>query len=150
MIAESTSVADFCIELHQRNSEQLGLLPKDKMRWYVERDQVFTVREGGDLCGYLIAGMKAPWARIWQACVEYDLRGLGHGRVLVEQLRKEALARGCTGITLRCRDGMEANWFWGALGFLIMRTVPGGGRRNKPLNVWALRIGPDLFPGLIP
>lgn len=138
-------VADYCVDLHRRNSEQLGLLPKDRMRWYVERGQVFTTTEGGLLCGYLIAGMKAPWARIWQACVEFSLRGLGHGRRLVEQLRDEALRRGCTGITLRCRDGMAANWFWAALGFIILRTVPGGGRRGRPLNVWVKRIAPDLF-----
>lgn len=144
------AVADYCVALHQRNSEQLGLLPKDRMRWYVERGQVFTAREGGDLCGYLIAGMKAPWARIWQACVEYDLRGLGHGRDLVDQLRTEARARGCAGITLRCRDGMAANWFWAALGFIVLRTVPGGGRRNRPLNVWVKRIAPDLFSSFDP
>lgn len=138
-------IAGYCIDLHRRNSEHLGLLPADSMRWYAERGQVFTVRENGALCGYLIAGLKPPWSRIWQACVEYDLRGIGHGRTLVADLTRAALARGCTGITLRCREGMAANTFWRALDFVLVGSVPGGGRRGRPLNVWAKSIAPDLL-----
>ena len=139
------ALADYCIALHRKNSEQLGLLPADRMRDYVERGQVFTADEGGDVCGYLIAGMKAPWARVWQACVEYTLRGLGHGAVMVAKLETEAKTRGCIGITLRCRDGLDSNLFWQALGFELQYQVEGGARRGKPLNVWAKRIGDDLL-----
>lgn len=139
------ALVSYCIDLHRRNSEQLGLLPSDRMRWYADRGQVFTVREGGLLCGYLIAGLTPPWSRVWQACVEYDLRGLGHGKSMVDQLGVQARAYGCIGITLRCRDGLASNWFWAALGFSLVRSVPGGGRRGRPLNVWAKRIAPDLL-----
>lgn len=140
------AVADFCIALHRKNSEQLGLLPADRMLEYAERGQVLLALEGGEPCGYLICGLKAPWARVWQACVEFNLRGLGHGAELVEQLRTAALRAGCTGITLRCRDGLASNWFWRALGFTVICQVQGGGRRGRPLNVWAQSIAPDLLP----
>ena len=144
MISED-ALADYCIQLHRQNSEQLGLLPADKMREYVRRGQVFTADEGGDVCGYLIAGLTPPWARVWQACVEYSLRGIGHGAVMVAKLEAEALRRGCTGITLRCRDGLDSNLFWHALGFVKLYQIPGGLRRGKPLNVWAKPIAPDLL-----
>lgn len=144
------ALADYCIQLHRKNSEQLGLLPADRMRAYVDAGQVFHAQEGGEVCGYLIAGMKAPWARVWQACVEYSLRGLGHGAVMVAKLEAEAKRRGCTGITLRCRDGLDSNLFWQALGFSVVRQVPGGGRRGKPLNVWALQINDDLLGAAMP
>ena len=141
----NSALADYCIALHRKNSEQLGLLPSARMREYVERGQVFTAVEGGDLCGYLIAGMTPPWARVWQACVEYTLRGVGHGAVMVAKLEAEARLRGCIGITLRCRDGLDSNLFWRALGFELQYQVAGGSRRGKRLNVWAKRIGDDLF-----
>lgn len=144
-MTSNEAIADYCIQLHRKNSKQLGLLPADRMRGYVEQGQVFIAFEGGDMCGYLIAGMTPPWARVWQACVEYTLRGLGHGAVMVENLRAEALRRGCTGITLRCRDGMDSNFFWAALGFERVRQIAGGKRRGKPLNVWAMQIADDLL-----
>lgn len=139
------ALADYCIALHRKNSEQLGLLPADRMREYVDRGQVFVAWEGGEACGYLIAGMTPPWARVWQACVEFTVRGLGHGAVMVAKLEAEAKRRGCTGITLRCRDGLDSNLFWQALGFHQVRQIPGGGRRGKPLNVWAMQINDDLL-----
>lgn len=145
MMVSDDALADYCIDLHRRNSEQLGLLPANTMREYVKRGQVFTAEEGGELCGYLIAGMTPPWARVWQACVEYTLRGIGHGFVMVAKLEAEAKRRGCTGITLRCRDGLDSNLFWQSIGFELMYQVPGGARRGKPLNVWAKRIGSDLL-----
>lgn len=48
------ALADYCIQLHRKNSEQLGLLPADRMRAYVDAGQVFTADEGGDVCGYLM------------------------------------------------------------------------------------------------
>lgn len=145
IIVSDQALADYCIALHRQNSEQLGLLPMDRIREYVRRGQVFPAFDGGDLCGYIIAGMNPPWARVWQACVEYTLRGLGHGSVMVAALEREARTRGCTGITLRCRDGLDSNLFWKALGFSIEYQVPGGARRGKPLNVFSKRIGDDLF-----
>jgi len=144
MLSDS-AIADYCIALHRVNSEQLGLLPKDRMREYVDRGQVFTEYEGGELCGYLICGLTAPWARVWQACVEYSLRGLGHGASMVAKVEADAIPLGCIGITLRCRDGLQSNWFWQALGFTLVRQVAGGQRRGKPLNVWAKRIATDLL-----
>lgn len=145
MTLSNQALADYCIALHRKNSEQLGLLPADRMRAYVDAGQVFYATEGGEVCGYLIAGMTPPWARVWQACVEYTLRGLGHGAVMVAQLERQAKQRGCTGMSLRCRDGLDSNLFWQALGFSLVRQVPGGGRRCKPLNVWAMQIAPDLI-----
>jgi GNAT superfamily N-acetyltransferase len=145
MILSNQALADYCIALHRLNSEQLGLLPADRMRAYVDAGQVFHAEEGGEVCGYLIAGLTPPWARVWQACVEYSLRGLGHGAVMVAKLEAHAKRNGCTGITLRCRDGLDSNLFWLALGFSLVRQLPGGARRGKPLNVWAMQINDDLF-----
>jgi GNAT superfamily N-acetyltransferase len=145
MIPSNQALADFCIQLHRQNSEQLGLLPADRMRAYVDAGQVFHAEEGGDVCGYLIAGLTPPWAKVWQACVEYSLRGLGHGAVMVAKLEAHAKRNGCTAISLRCRDGLDSNLFWQALGFSLVRQVPGGGRRGKPLNVWAMQIRDDLI-----
>lgn len=139
------ALADFCIALHRQNSEALGLIPAERMREYARSGQVFAAFEGGEACGYLIAGLRPPWARVWQACVEFTLRGLGHGSVMVAALEEKARRAGCIGITLRCRDGLDSNLFWQALGFQLEHQIPGGARRGKPLNVWSKRISEDLL-----
>ena len=123
----------FAEDLHRRNSEQLGFIPRSRLEWYHDRGQIIPEYENGELCGYLIWGIGWPWMRIYQACVEYELRWLGHGKRLVVTALKIAKTNKCSAITLGCRDSNKAVKFWMALGFEILGRREGGKRRGAEI-----------------
>ncbi len=127
------SIARYTEYLHKRNSEYLGFIPNSRIEWYQERGQIIPEYENNELCGYLIWGIGWPWMRIYQACVEYDLRWLGHGKRLVRKAVQIAKKNKCSAITLGCRDTNEAIKFWTALGFEILGTRKGGKRRGATI-----------------
>jgi GNAT superfamily N-acetyltransferase len=132
-----SAIADYAIKLAVwPNSECLGFIPSGTIKRYAEAGQILMEFEGGDACGYLILGNGSPVGKIYQACIEFDLRRLSHGIALVDRAIFKARQNGCHAIELRCRENLEANKFWAALGFSMVRCVQGGKRRGKMLNVW--------------
>ena len=119
--------------LHRKNSEYLGFIPRSRIDWYQDRGQIIPEYENGELCGYLIWGIGWPWMRIYQACVEYDLRWLGHGKSLVDAAVKIAKMNKCNAITLGCRETNKAVTFWSALGFEVLGKRKGGKRRGAQI-----------------
>ena len=128
----------FAEDLHRRNSEQLGFIPRSRLEWYEDRGQIIPEYENGELCGYLIWGIGWPWMRIYQACVEYDLRWLGHGKNLVDAAIRVAKKNKCSAITLGCRDTNAATKFWMALGFVVLGKRAGGKRRGATVIQFVL------------
>jgi GNAT superfamily N-acetyltransferase len=143
------AIADYVVALHRRNSENLGFIPRRTIEDYAATGQIILADDGGCEAGYLLLGCGGDIARIYQACIEVDLRLLGLGRELVE--RAEALAKrsSATKIRLRCRDSLASNEFWTALGFDCVGTVPGGQRRGKMINIYdrTVRNSPQLQLG---
>jgi ribosomal protein S18 acetylase RimI-like enzyme len=135
-------------ELHKKNSDALGFIPRSRLESYERNGQILIQKEGGDECGYLIFGKGWPYLRIYQACIDYDVRRQKHGFSLVSKLVKEAGKRH-EKILLRCRENLEANIFWEAAGFSLLRSEPGGKRRNKNINVWQLDIKNPLQMSLL-
>ena len=135
MTLSQAGLVDFAVALHRRHSEELGFIPRSRMADYAASGQLLLASEGGDAAGYLILGRSNGTGRIFQACIEPELRLLGIGRELVE--RSESMARqdGATALRLRCRDGLAALAFWSALGFEKVATVPGGLKRKRSINV---------------
>ena len=131
-------IAAYAEHLHRRNSEALGFIPRSRIEDYAEKGQVWLTTENDEPCGYIVFGIGGRMLRVYQACIQYDARRRQHGLDLVQRLVSKATSDGFDGVTLRCRDGLEANEFWRSVGFRFMGQVKGGARRGKRLNVWTL------------
>jgi hypothetical protein len=124
--------------LAHKNSEALSFIPLPKIESYIKVGQVLTETENDDLCGYLIWGNGWPVLRIYQACIQYDVRQLRHGMNIVKQLIQIAEKRHCVAISLWCADDLEANAFWQSIGFQFAGQREGGKRRGRKHNRWIL------------
>ena len=136
------STLDFIVDLHKRNSASLGFIPKPAMKKFVEDGQVFLKDEGGLYAGYFIIGStNRNNLKIYQACVEEDLRKLQYGKELFKEVIEHGLTYNCESITLRCRENLNSNIFWKALGcnllYLDERQTQ---RTKKGVNVWEYKI----------
>ena len=138
------SLSLYADHLHRKNSEYLGFIPRIRLDDYAERGQIIPEYENGALCGYLIWGIGWPWMRIYQACVEYDVRWLGHGKSLVDRAVDIAEQNKCSMITLGCRESNDAVKFWSMLDFQILGIRPGGKRRNKKIIQFYLPVDGQL------
>ncbi len=137
---------EYCVDLHRKNTDALGFIPKPRLLAYASNGQVLIETENGDACGFMVFGNGCPTLRIYQACIQYDARRRKHGLNLVKQLREIALARNAEGIALRCAEGLAANAFWREAGFTHVRTTDGGRRRNRKIYTWYLPMWPCLIP----
>lgn len=133
-------MAKYADDLARKNSEALSFIPRPMIEQYAQRGQLLLATENDEPCGFLIFGRGWPQVRIYQACIQYDVRRREHGMGLIARLAAHARARGCTDIRLWCADDLEANAFWLAAGFVLCGQRAGGQRRGRRHNLWALRL----------
>jgi ribosomal protein S18 acetylase RimI-like enzyme len=132
------SKAKYAEHLHRHNSESLGFIPRSRLEEYESEGRILLCHENDDPCGFLIYGSNWPLLNIYQACIDYDVRRKHHGERLVAEIEEHALSNH-SGVYLRCRENLEANIFWKALGYTIEKVDQGGLRRNKDINIWVKR-----------
>ena len=48
--------SDFIVDLHKRNSDKLGFIPKPYLQKLIENDQVFISSDGGLSSGFCVIG----------------------------------------------------------------------------------------------
>ena len=46
---------------------------------------------------------------------------------------------------MRCGFDLDANTFWGEMGYVCVNVVNGGIRRMRRINVWRKQLSPELF-----
>jgi ribosomal protein S18 acetylase RimI-like enzyme len=141
-IMNNKAKLDFIVNLHKKNTDSLGFIPAPYMEKLVNNDQVFLEYEGGLPSGYCIIGNgRGKTLKIYQHCVEEELRRLEHGKELFNKIEFEAQKRGYENIHLRCRENLESNKFWAALGFEFMYLEPKITQRtNKGINHWLYNV----------
>lgn len=138
-IAEASDLP-FIVDLAQKHCDAVGFLSRSAMAAYLERRRVTVARENGERCGFFLIGAESSQIRIFQACVDFDAQGLGHGLDLLGGIVRHAAATGAGKISLHCRDGLDSNGFWTACGFQSRGLILGGGARRKIVHAWELRI----------
>jgi len=136
------SKLEYIVNLHKKNSNSLGFIPKPRIEEYLRNEQVFFEYEGGLEGGFCIIGSgKGKTLKIYQHCIEQDLRRLQHGKELFNKIECEAQKKGYENIHLRCRENLESNKFWAALGFNFMYLEPKITQRtNIGINHWIYEI----------
>jgi hypothetical protein len=145
--AASLSYAGFVDDLARKNSEALSYIPRPKLEHYDRSGQIIVELENGDPCGFLIHGRSPDVMKVYQACVCYDARRWQHGLRMVDELVRRATRSGCSAIRLRCAADLDANAFWTACGFNLVKVELGGVRRGRTINVYRMDLNvPRLFP----
>lgn len=136
------SDTDYVVNLLKKNYTGLGFIPQPRIEEYVKNNQVFFEYEGGLKSGYCIVGSgKGKTLKIYQHCIEAELRRLKHGKELFKKIEHEARKRGYEHIHLRVRENLEANKFWKAIGFKFMFLEPKvTARTKKGINHWVYDI----------
>lgn len=131
----------------ERTNESLGFSPTQTYQREAEAGKIFVGFLNGQPCGYVYAGAMIPGKdlKVFQACLEFDIRRSLHGTAIIAHVVALATAAGCTGVTLRCGFDLAANAFWEAIGFYVYAYRPGGLRRGRILNCWRTDLGPVLF-----
>jgi len=131
------SFVDF---LQKKNARDLSFYPLSILEREIENSRVLLALVNNQHAGYLFHGsVQAPRGgrlRIFQACIEYDLRGQWYGAGLVKTLEDFAKIKSVQGVSLRCGSDIAANSFWKLMGYKCVDIVPGGVRRMRDINVW--------------
>lgn len=133
----------YLMSLMRANRESVGGLPAPAMLERIERGTVLLASINDDPVGYLLYDSDGARIRIPQACIQYDARRRRYGVALLQALR--AAHPNIQEITLRCAADLEANVFWRDMGFTCTGTRPGGRRRGRTINCWALWLTPRLL-----
>jgi hypothetical protein len=129
---------DYIVSLSQKHYEEIGFIPKPRLKKYLESDQIWLSKENDDPCGFIIFGKGWPVLRIYQTCIQYDVRRQHHALNLIKKLINKAIAENYLAISLWCAHELDANQFWQSCGFQFMEQKEGGKRRHRKLNKWVL------------
>lgn len=133
----------YLMSLMRANRESVGGLPEPAMRERVERGTVLLASINDDPVGYILYDHRDGRIRIPQACIQYDARRRRYGVALVNALLQKH--PDVDEVSLRCAADLEANIFWRDMGFTCTGARPGGRRRGRTINCWALWLTPRLL-----
>jgi hypothetical protein len=133
----------YLMSLMRANRESVGGLPQPAMLERIERGTVLLAEINEDPVGYILYDYRDERIRIPQACIQYDARRRKYGEALMRSLL--SAHPDAAEVSLRCAADLEANVFWRDMGFTCTGTVPGGKRRGRTINCWALWLTPRLL-----
>lgn len=133
----------YVMSLMRKNRESVGGLPSPAIAERLERGTVEIAFINRDPVGYVLFDIRNGMMRIPQACIQYDARRRAYGVALMSSVISSQ--PDIDKIHLRCAADLEANLFWRAMGFTCIGTVAGGVRRGRPINIWAMWLGPMLL-----
>lgn len=131
--------------LQRKNAEELSFYPSIVFEREIDNGRVLLALVNGEHAGYLYHGALRQSVNIHQACIQYDLRGMTYGSILVGSLLSTAALAAAYSVTCHCGSDIAANFFWRALGFRCESTTKGGVRRMRDINHWKYDIQEPLF-----
>jgi N-acetylglutamate synthase-like GNAT family acetyltransferase len=130
----------FLAALQRQHSNAVGYLPRAALAEYVDNAAATIGEHNGQEASYLLARRRLAWQplmrSIAQAAVHFDAQRRGLGLALVENLCAEAQIDGQLAVQANCRDGLDANEFWVAAGFVAVARLNPANARNRDVIVW--------------
>ena len=132
-------------DLQRKNAECLAFYPKAAFEREIDAKRIILAKVNNAPAGYLYHGALGVTCKIHQACIQYDLRGMLYGAELVRRLLEQCEAAKVSRVVLACASDIDANKFWRAMGFVCEAVRPGGIRRGRDINIWALLLQAELF-----
>lgn len=144
VVSKHPDLIKFVDALQKKNAEALSFYPRQVFEREQAKGRILLGILNGMPCGYIYMGSCASDVRVHQVCIQYDVRRRLYGAALVAAM--ENCAKNAFSITLRCGFDLEANKFWGELGYKCIGIVDGGARRMRKINVWRKNVVNELFP----
>lgn len=136
----------FIRALAKRHCNAVGFIPDEGLSVYVERGDVRLAHENGDAAGYVLGRPRFRWnpdmRPIFQAAVAMDAQRRHHGLSLISYIAEEATRDGQLALQAICREGLDANEFWPAAGFVEIGRLHPWTARKKDLIVWRKLLTP--------
>lgn len=143
------SMIDYIDGLQRKNAEALAFYPRQVFEREQEKGRLFLGMLNGEPCGYLYVGAaNGKDVKCHQICIQYDARRRLYGAAIVAVMEQYAIEGRAASITLRCGFDLDANDFWGSLGYVCIAHQLGGVRRMRTINVWRKQLRPELFETL--
>lgn len=136
---------DYIDGLQRKNAEALSFYPRQVFEREQAKGRLFLGMLNGEPCGYLYVGALGQDIKCHQVCIQYDARRRLYGAAIVAVMEQYASEGTAASITLRCGFDLEANEFWGSLGYSCIAQQVGGVRRMRTINVWRKQLTPELF-----
>jgi hypothetical protein len=145
VVQDHPDLIPFIDGLQRKNANALSFYPRVVFEREAEKGRLFLGLLNGEPCGYIYAGALARDVKCHQICIQYDARRRLYGAAIVAVLEQYATAGNASSVTLRCGFDLEANEFWGSLGYVCIAHREGGVRRMRTINVWRKQLHPELF-----
>lgn len=134
--------AQVIIALMKTETDALGFIPDRAIKnRFVPKGHYRMIRShAGRRRGYFLLSPLRPGKplQIHQACVDYDFRRSHFAAAALGDLLVEARANQVPEIRLRCALDLDANLFWGQMGFHLDKITAGGARRKRMIANWRL------------
>ena len=147
VVKEHPQMLSYIDSLQKSNAECLSFYPMQTFEREKDNGRLFLGLLNGEPCGYIYTGaVTTNGIRCHQVCIQYDARRRLYGAALVAVMEDYANTHQATAITLRCGFDLDANNFWGSLGYICIAHDIGGVRRRRTINVWRKILQPELFP----
>lgn len=143
IVKEHPDLLLYVDSLQRKNVESLSFYPKIVFEREAANGRLFLGLLNGEPCGYLYVGASGGDVKCHQVCIQYDARRRLYGAALVQAM--EDYATGSRSITLRCGFDLDANTFWGEMGYGCIAIQQGGIRRMRQINVWRKTLQVGLF-----
>jgi len=148
----------FLDKLMKDESKKIGFLQRrtwDKYVWGGERNFITLICEkNNQMVGYVFftpgIGINRP-VKIQQIVIQEDCRRIEYGTALCDCIADFCFTYERSGISLRCRADLEANNFWKALGFKLIKIFSKGSinhvgmKASNDIFQYLKKVGDDLF-----
>ncbi|NLE46404.1 MAG: GNAT family N-acetyltransferase [Chloroflexi bacterium] len=116
--------------------DELGFVIRRALQESIERGELSVAIDGDRLAGFVeYRHRRDQQTTLYHIAVVEQWRQRGIGRLLVEAVRRDALANGKNVIRLKCPESLPANEFYTRLGWQKIAVESGKRRR---LVVWEL------------
>jgi N-acetylglutamate synthase-like GNAT family acetyltransferase len=145
-------------KLQKENSYAVGFIQKTIWNDYVFGGKrnfvVFICEANNDAVGYVLItpGKSAyRYAKIQQIAVRNDARRLYYGTALLDVCKQFCEQFHRVGFTLRCRQDLESNNFWKALGFKKYAIWEKGKinhvgfKASDDINLWKIELNKNII-----
>ena len=145
IVKDHADLLKYIESLQAKNSDALGFLPRSAFERYKDDGQLFLGLLNGEPCGYVLAGSGFRGVlRLWQVCIQYDVRRRLYGAMLVAAVDKYGEDLGCIRSEVHCASDLTANDFWASVGYVLIETHAAGRARKhrRHINIWSK----PLFP----
>jgi hypothetical protein len=131
----------FVLQQQRAESNALGFVPRPRLEREIARGRILVARAATQRLGYTFIGStRSGVLPIYQCVTEAGVRRRTVGEMFAATVVKLAEAGNCRAVQCHCRDDLDANAFWQAVGFTLHAQQPGGDGRRRLLNTYRITL----------